>query len=71
MNTFGRTLRISIFGESHGGAVGATLDGVPPGIAITEEDMLPDLARRRSGGIGTTPMRPASSVPASTAIMTR
>ena len=57
MNTFGRTLRISIFGESHGGAVGATLDGVPPGIAISEEDMLPDLARRRSGGVGTTPRR--------------
>jgi chorismate synthase len=57
MNTFGRTLRISIFGESHGGAVGGTLDGVPPGIAISEEDMLPDLARRRSGGVGTTPRR--------------
>ena len=55
MNTFGRVLRISIFGESHGGAVGATLDGVPPGIALSEADLLPDLSRRRSGGIGTTP----------------
>jgi chorismate synthase len=55
MNTFGRILRISIFGESHGGAVGATLDGVPPGIALSEEDMLPDLRRRKSGATGTTP----------------
>jgi chorismate synthase len=55
MNTFGRILRISIFGESHGGAVGATLDGVPPGIELSEEDMLPDLQRRRSGKVGTTP----------------
>jgi chorismate synthase len=57
MNTFGRILRISIFGESHGGAVGATLDGVPPGIALSEDDMLPDLQRRKSGATGTTPRR--------------
>lgn len=55
MNTFGRILRISIFGESHGGAVGSTLDGVPPGIALSEADLLPDLQRRKSGAVGTTP----------------
>jgi chorismate synthase len=55
MNTFGRILRISLFGESHGGAVGCTLDGVPPGIPLSEADLLPDLQRRKSGKVGTTP----------------
>lgn len=55
MNTFGRILRISVFGESHGGAVGSTLDGVPPGIPLSEADLLPDLQRRKSGATGTTP----------------
>ncbi|MEY2640386.1 MAG: hypothetical protein RIR90_1868, partial [Bacteroidota bacterium] len=33
MNTFGRLFRLSIFGESHGPAVGITIDGVPAGIS--------------------------------------
>ncbi len=55
MNTFGRTYRIHIFGESHGPLVGITIDGCPPGLPLTEEDFLPDLNRRKAGAVGTTP----------------
>lgn len=55
MNTFGRQFRISIFGESHGVGVGITIDGCPAGIDLCVEDFHADLARRRSGAIGTTP----------------
>lgn len=55
MNQFGHTFRLSIFGESHGSAVGITLDGVPAGIALSEGDFEADLARRRGGAPGTTP----------------
>lgn len=57
MNTFGRIFRISIFGESHGNGIGVVIDGVPAGIALIEEDFLPDLSRRRSGAAGTTPRK--------------
>ncbi|MCC8088318.1 MAG: chorismate synthase [Rikenellaceae bacterium] len=59
MNSFGRKFRVSIFGESHGIMVGAVIDGCPPGIALSEVDMLPDLARRKSGAKGTTPRKEA------------
>ena len=49
MNTFGNKFRVSIFGESHGPHIGVTLDGVLPGIPLTEEDFLQDLARRKAG----------------------
>ncbi|MCF8257349.1 MAG: chorismate synthase [Flavobacteriales bacterium] len=55
MNSFGTIFRISVFGESHGPAVGVTMDGCPHGIALSEEDLLPDLERRKSGAKGTTP----------------
>ncbi|RUT79977.1 chorismate synthase [Ancylomarina longa] len=55
MNNFGRIFRISIFGESHGKGVGVTIDGCPAGISLTEEDLMPDLGRRKSGARGTTP----------------
>lgn len=55
MNTFGRIFKVSIFGESHGEGVGITLDGVPAGIPLAEEDFLNDLKRRKSGAKGTTP----------------
>jgi chorismate synthase len=55
MNTFGRQFLISIFGESHGVGVGITIDGCPPGIDLSIEDFEQDLARRRSGALGTTP----------------
>jgi len=46
MNTFGRIFRISIFGESHGPAIGVTIDGVPEGLELSEQDFLLDIARR-------------------------
>ncbi len=48
-NTFGRVLRMTTFGESHGPAIGAVLDGCPPGIPLTEADIQPYLDRRRPG----------------------
>lgn len=59
MNTFGRFFRISIFGESHGNAVGVTIDGCPPGIGLTVDDFMPDLQRRKAGAVGTTPRQEA------------
>ena len=55
MNTFGRIFRVSLFGESHGPAVGAVIDGVEPGLSLSEKDFLEDIGRRKSGAPGTTP----------------
>jgi len=57
MNSFGRIFRLSIFGESHGVAVGVTIDGCPAGIPLTQEDFLADLQRRKAGAKGTTPRK--------------
>jgi chorismate synthase len=46
---YGHSFRISTFGESHGGAVGVTVDGCPPRIEISEEEIQRDLDRRRPG----------------------
>jgi chorismate synthase len=54
MNSFGVVFRVSLFGESHGPAIGVTIDGCPPGMAIRPEDFIPDLKRRQSGSKGTT-----------------
>ena len=54
MNTFGHNFRISLFGESHGPAVGVVIDGVPHGIALSEEDFTLDINRRKGGATGTT-----------------
>ncbi|GGL53853.1 chorismate synthase [Wenxinia marina] len=48
-NTFGHLFRVTTWGESHGPALGATVDGCPPGIALTEDDIQPWLDRRRPG----------------------
>lgn len=55
MNETGLIFRVSLFGESHGPAVGVVIDGVPPGLPIEAADFDPDLARRRAGAPGTTP----------------
>ena len=55
MNTFGRRYRVSIFGESHGELIGVTLDGVPAGLELSEQDFTEDILRRKSGAKGTTP----------------
>lgn len=48
-NTFGRVFRFTTWGESHGPALGATVDGVPPGIAVDEAYLQGFLDRRRPG----------------------
>ena len=56
MNSFGRLFHVSIFGESHGESVGIVIDGCPAGLSLSEEDLLPDLERRKGGKQkGTTP----------------
>ena len=55
MNHIGRLFQINIFGESHGSSVGVLIDGVKPGIKLSEDDFVLDLSRRKSGGLGTTP----------------
>lgn len=57
MNSFGRKLRVQIFGQSHGEYVGITIDGCPPGIPITPEDFKEDIDRRKPGARGTTPRK--------------
>jgi chorismate synthase len=49
VNSFGRMFRFSTWGESHGPALGAVVDGCPPGIALTEADIQPYLDKRRPG----------------------
>ena len=58
MNSFGRLFRMSIFGESHGDAVGIVIDGCPAGLSLVTADFEEDLERRK-GGIqkGTTPRK--------------
>ncbi len=48
-NTFGHLFRVTTWGESHGPALGATVDGCPPGIAIDEADIQHWMDRRRPG----------------------
>ncbi|MFA7057795.1 MAG: chorismate synthase [Candidatus Cloacimonadales bacterium] len=54
MNSFGRLLRVEIFGESHGSCVGVLLDGVPSGIELGYAEITLLLDRRRAGKLGTT-----------------
>jgi len=48
-NTFGRVFRFTTWGESHGPALGAVVDGCPPGLALSEADLQPFLDKRRPG----------------------
>ena len=48
-STFGSLYRVSTFGESHGKAVGAIVDGCPANLKLCEEDIQPQLTRRRPG----------------------
>jgi chorismate synthase len=58
LNNFGTIFKISIFGESHGPAVGIVIDGCPPGISLKAEDFTTDLERRKGGmQKGTTPRK--------------
>lgn len=48
-NTFGKSFCVTSFGESHGPAIGCVIDGCPPGLAISEEQIQQDLDRRKPG----------------------
>jgi len=49
VNTFGSLFRVTTFGESHGPALGAVIDGCPAGVALTAGDIQSALDRRRPG----------------------
>ena len=63
MNSFGTLFKVHIFGESHGSNVGVTLDGVPPGIPLTVEEMMVDLKRRQGGNQKFTTPRKEADIP--------
>ena len=48
-NTLGKLFCVTSFGESHGPAIGCVIDGCPPGLALSSEDMQVDLDRRKPG----------------------
>src|ERR1700675_1890952 len=48
-NTFGQLFRVTTFGESHGGGIGAVIDGCPPKIDVSDADIQSALDRRRPG----------------------
>lgn len=49
MSSFGQYFRVTTFGESHCRGVGAIVDGVPPRLALSEDDIMAQLSRRRPG----------------------
>lgn len=57
MNSFGRILRTSIIGESHGDFVGVIIDGCPAGLPLNVDDFTKDIERRKPGARGTTPRK--------------
>jgi chorismate synthase len=48
-STLGKLFRVTVFGESHGPAIGCVVDGCPPGMALAEADIQHDLDRRKPG----------------------
>ncbi|MEX0716753.1 MAG: chorismate synthase [Planctomycetaceae bacterium] len=62
-NTFGHAFRITTAGESHGPANVVVIDGVPPGLALSEADLQPDLDRRRPGQSSIVTQRQEGDVP--------
>lgn len=48
-NTFGKVFQVTTWGESHGTAIGAVIDGCPPGLTLTPENIQKDMERRRPG----------------------
>ncbi|MDJ0677059.1 MAG: chorismate synthase [Calothrix sp. MO_167.B42] len=61
-NSFGHLFRVTTFGESHGGGVGVTIDGCPPKLEISAEEIQVELDRRRPGQSKiTTPRKEADS----------
>jgi chorismate synthase len=63
MNTYGDMFRVTVFGESHGKAVGAVVDGCPANLPLSEEDIQKELNRRRPGqSIFSTPRKEEDKV---------
>ncbi|MGB0713136.1 MAG: chorismate synthase, partial [Gammaproteobacteria bacterium] len=48
-NSYGKLFTVTTFGESHGHSLGAIVDGCPPGLSLTEDDLQLDLDRRKPG----------------------
>ncbi|MCQ2184951.1 MAG: chorismate synthase [Bacteroidales bacterium] len=63
MNTLGHNFRLTLFGESHGPVVGVTLDGVPAGVPLSENDFSADLSRRSGAGLPFTTSRHEDDIP--------
>lgn len=61
-NTWGNEIRLSIFGESHGGGIGMILDGVVPGIQLNIDEIQKQMARRAPGGALATPRKEVDEV---------
>lgn len=61
-NTFGHLFRVTTFGESHGGCVGVVIDGCPPGMELSEDDIQPELDRRKPGQSSITTQRKEQDV---------
>lgn len=57
MDRFGRLFSVTLFGESHGPAVGVVIDGCPPGLPLAPGELERAMQRRRGGAPGTTPRR--------------
>jgi len=62
-NSFGQAFRVTTAGESHGPGYVVVIDGVPPGLALSEADLQPDLDRRRPGQSSITTQRKEADVP--------
>ncbi len=62
-NSFGQQFRVTTAGESHGPANVVIVDGCPPGLPLSENDLLPDLERRRPGQSKITTQRRESDLP--------
>ena len=61
-NTFGSKIAVTLFGESHGKAIGAVLDGMPPGIDVDEDFIARQMSLRKSVGAISTARREADEV---------
>ena len=61
-NSFGNNITITLFGESHGEAIGCVLDGVAPGIAVDRDYIASEMQKRRAKGGISTPRSEADEV---------
>ena len=62
-NSFGQSFRITTAGESHGPGNVVIIDGIPPGLELSVDDLMPDLARRRPGQSSITTQRNEADAP--------